>query len=251
MTNLLAVAAKNKLLITAAYKYVALAVMLTNCNLFVQQAHLPLDHPITQTNVILSRCSVAPPRLMGFGGSLVTKKFFFGFGHDHLANFWQWEFHPESIKDIRAQQEEWSKMPSQIGTNDIHQLALDWLMNLGIDVTALEKKYPSRINQEFFYQHPDGNLVPLNHSETPLPIFEISWGAIPVRGHPQYSFPAVTMTVFGPTKELIEYHLFDDSLMLQPKLEIKDFEQLLAITNETFYRFDALQKSNLVKQFGP
>jgi len=59
------------------------------------------------------------------------------------------------------------------------------------------------------------------------------------------------MTVFGPTKELIEYHLFDDSLMLRPKLEIKVFERLLAITNEAFYRFDALQKSNLVKQFGP
>ncbi len=59
------------------------------------------------------------------------------------------------------------------------------------------------------------------------------------------------MTVFGPTKELIEYHLFDDALMLRPKLEIKDFEQLLVITNETFYRFDRLQKSNLVKQFGP
>jgi len=69
----------NKLLVTAAYKYVALAVMLTNCNLFVQQTHLPLDHQLTQTNIVLSGCSVAPPRLMGFGGSIVTRKYFFGF----------------------------------------------------------------------------------------------------------------------------------------------------------------------------
>jgi hypothetical protein len=56
------------------------------------ETHLPLDHPTTQTNIILSRCSVSPPRLMGFGGSVVTEKYLFGFGHDHLANFWQWEF---------------------------------------------------------------------------------------------------------------------------------------------------------------
>ena len=63
----------NKPLITAAYKSVALAVMLTNCNLFGQESHLPLDHPIVQTNSILSRCNVNPPRLMGFGGSVVTE----------------------------------------------------------------------------------------------------------------------------------------------------------------------------------
>jgi hypothetical protein len=188
---------------------------------------------------------------MGFGGSLVTEKYFFGFGHDHLANFWQWEFHAESSQNIRAQQEEWAKMTSQIGTNDVHQLALNWLADLGVDTATLEKKYPCEIKQEFFYRHPAGSLVPLDQDKVPLPIFVLSWGAVPIRGHPQYSFPAATMTVFGPTKELIEYHLFDDALMLRPKLEIKDFEQLLVITNETFYRFDRLQKSNLVKQFGP
>ena len=106
----------NKLLITVAYKYVALAVMLTNCNLFVQETHLPLDHPLIQKDIILSRCSVNPPRLMGFGGSVVTEKYFFGFGHDHLANFWQWEFRPNSEQGISQQYESWSTMTSQVGT---------------------------------------------------------------------------------------------------------------------------------------
>jgi hypothetical protein len=241
----------NKLLITAAYKYVAMAVMLTNCNLFVQQTHLPLDHPITQTNIVLSRCSVAPPRLMGFGGSIVTEKYFFGFGHDHMANFWQWEFHPESSKNIRQQQEGWSKMTSQVGTNEVRELALDWLMNLGVDVATMEKKYPCKIKQKFFYQNSNGSLAPLDKSTVQLPIFEISWGSIPLRGHPEYSYSAATMTIFGPTRELIEYHLFDDALMLRPKLTIKDYEELLTITNETFYKFDEMQRSNLVKQFAP
>ncbi|HEY5296738.1 MAG TPA: hypothetical protein VIK59_02325 [Verrucomicrobiae bacterium] len=241
----------NKLLLTAAYKYVAMAVMLTNCNLFVQETHLPLDHPLTQTNIILSRCNVAPPRLMGFGGSIVTEKYFFGFGHDHLANFWQWEFHAESMKNIRAQQEQWSKMTSQIDTNGVHELALDWLTSLGVDVATLEKKYPCKISQKFFYKRADGNLESQSKSIIPLPIFQISWGSIPLRGHPQYSFPAATMTVFGPTKQLIEYHLLDDALMLRPKLSVKDPKTLLSITNAEFDKFDETQRSNLIKQFAP
>jgi hypothetical protein len=214
MTNLV-VAVTNKLLVTAAYKHVAMAVMLTNCNLFVQEAHLPLDRPITQTNIILSRCSVSPPRLMGFGGSIVTEKYFFGFGHDHLANFWQKEFRSASSSEgIREQHDLWSKMTSQIGTNEVRQLALNWLMNLGVDVATMEKKYPCKITQKSFHRNANGNLAPLDKSTVQLPIFEISWGSIPLHGHPEYSFPAVNMTIFGPTKELVEYHLMDDLLII-------------------------------------
>jgi hypothetical protein len=252
MTNLLAVTVTNKLLITAAYKYVALAVMLTNCNLFVQETHLPLDHPIVQTNIILSRCSVNPPRLMGFGGSVVTEKYFFGFGHGCLANFWQWEFRPAtSSEGIAQQHEQWAQMTSQIGTNEVRQLAENWLANMGVDVATLDRKYPSKITQKFFYQNSGSGLKPLDKDEVQLPIFEISWGSIPLRGHPEYSFPAVSMTIFGPTRELIEYHLLNDSLMLRPKLAVKNSEQLLTITNEVFYKFDEIQRSNLVKQFAP
>jgi hypothetical protein len=251
MTNLV-VAVTNKLLVTAAYKYVAMAVMLTNCNLFVQETHLPLDHPITQTNIILSRCSVSPPRLMGFGGSIVTEKYFFGFGHDHLANFWQKEFRSASSSEgIRQQHGRWAELTSQVGTNEVRQLALNWLTDLGVDVAALQQKYQCKITQRSFLKNAAGQLEPLDKSTVPLPIFEISWGSIPLRGRPEYSLPAATMTVFGPTKELIEYHLFDDALMLRPKLEVKDAEKLLTITNEEFDKFDEKQRSNLVKQFAP
>ena len=252
MTNVFAITATNKFFITAAYKYVALTVMLTNSNLFVQETHLPLEHPIVQTNVILSRCNVNPPRLMGFGGSVVTEKYFFGFGHGCLANFWQWEFRPAtSSEGIAQQHEQWVQMTSQVGTDEVRQLAENWLADLGVDVATMERKYPCKITQKFFNQNSGDSLKPLDKNRVQLPIFEISWGSIPLRGHPQYSFPAATMTVFGPTKELIEYHLFDDSLMLRSKLEIKDFEKLLAITNAKFYQFDDAQRSNLVRQFEP
>jgi hypothetical protein len=252
MTNIFAATVTNKLFVTAAYKCVALAVMLTNCNQFVQETHLPINQPIVQTNIILSQCSVDPPRLMEFGGSVVTERYFFGFGHGHLANFWQWEFRSApSAEGITEQHEQWAQMTSQIGTNEVRQLADDWLANLGVDVAAMEREYSCKIAQKFFYKNPGSGLKPLDGNKVLLPIFEISWGAIPVQGHPQYSFPAATVTVFGPTKELIEYHLLDDSLMLRPKLEVKDIESLLAIPNSAFYKFGDLQRSNLVRQFSP
>ena len=243
MTNAV-FAVTNKLLVTAAYKYVAMAVMLTNCNLFVQETHLPIEHPITQKEV--SSCSVSPPRLMGFGGSIVTTNLFFGYGHDHLANFWQKEFRSNSEQGIKEQHERWAKMPSQVGTNEVRQLALNRLADLGVDVATLENKYPCKITQRFFYQNGGGLEA---QSKVMLPVFEISWGSIPLRNRPEYSLPAVTMTVFGPTKELIEYHLLDDSLMLLPKLEIKDAEKLLNIPDEEFHQYDDFQRSNLVSQF--
>jgi acid stress-induced BolA-like protein IbaG/YrbA len=242
-------AAKGKLAISAAYKFVALAVMLTNCNLFVQQTQLQLDHPLTFTNIMLSRCSVAPPRLLGFSGGVQTEKYFFGFGHDHLANFWQWEFRPQS--NIRQHQIEWSQMTSRVDTNQVHALAISWLNNLGVDTQTMEQKYPCKITQRFYYKNSNGSLTPLDKIKVMLPIYVISWGSIPLKSRPEYNMPAVTMTIFGPTKELIEYHLFDDALMLRPKLEIKDFEKLLAIPNSDFKQYTKSQCDDLVKQFMP
>jgi len=249
MTNTVLVVT-NKLLVTAAYKYVALAMMLTNCNLFLQQTHLAKDAPMVFSNVILSECSVAPPRLMGFSGSVVTTNLFFGFGHDHLANFWQWEFHAGAGQSMKQQNEQWATMTSQVGTNEAHQLALNWLTGLGVDTATLEKKHPCKVTQKSFYPNAGNSEDSLEQAKrVALPIFQVQWGSISLHGRPEYSLPAVTMTVFGPTKELVEYHLFDDSLMLLPKLEIEDLEKLLNIPDEEFHQYDDLQRSNLVSQF--
>ncbi|MGH7990997.1 MAG: hypothetical protein ACREDS_12510 [Limisphaerales bacterium] len=223
----------------------AMAVMLTNCNLIVQQTQLPIDQPIALTNI--SKGFAAPPNLTGFGGSIVYSNYFFGFGHSHFANFANVDFR----KQTREKQIEWSQMTSQIGTNDVHTLALTWLNNLGVDTLTLEQKYPCAITQRFYYNKTGGELKPIDSIKVPLPIYEISWGNIPLKGRPQYSMPAATMTIFGPTKELIEYHLFDDSLMLRPKLKVKDVDKLLAIPDSDFKQYTQSQRDDLVKQFMP
>jgi hypothetical protein len=140
MTNLV-FAVTNKLAMTAAYKSVAMAMMLTNCSGFLEKTHLPSD----MTNSFVAQGTVNPPRLMGLGGSVATKKYFFGFGHDHLANFWQAEFRSHAGENLKARHEQWAQMTSQVGTNEARQLALLWLANLGVDTVVLEEKYPCNI----------------------------------------------------------------------------------------------------------
>jgi hypothetical protein len=140
---------------------------------------------------------------------------------------------------------------TRIGTNEVPTLALSWLNNLGVDTQTLEQKYPCQITQKFYYQNSNGSLTPLDKTKVMLPIYVISWGSIPLKSHPQYSYPAATMTIFGPTKELIEYHLLDDSLMLRPKLEVKDYDKLLSISNSVFSQYDESQRNDLVRQCAP
>ncbi|MGH7975380.1 MAG: hypothetical protein ACREC8_01825 [Limisphaerales bacterium] len=141
-------------------------------------------------------------------------------------------------------------MTSQVDTNQVHTLALSWLNNLGVDTLTLEQKYPCNIIQKFYYGKTGGELKSIDSIKVPLPIYEISWGNIPFKTHPQYSLPAATMTIFGPTKELIEYHLFDDSLMLRPKLDLLNAEKLLEIPDEDFKKMDQTQRDDLVKKYG-
>jgi hypothetical protein len=70
-----------------------------------------------------------------------------------------------------------------------------------------EAKHIARLaeRERYFYQNASGGSQIQSKAIVTPPIFEISWGSIPLGGRPEYSLPAATMTTFGPTEELIEY----------------------------------------------
>ncbi len=70
-----------------------------------------------------------------------------------------------------------------------------------------------------------------------------------MEGHsPEYNLPAMTMLIFGPTKELVEFHMIDDAFVSKLKISIPNLEKLLAIPDEKFKGFSDTERSNLVKQ---
>jgi len=82
-----------------------------------------------------------------------------------------------------------------------------------------------------------------------LPVYQVEWHGFILRSQPNRERAVVIVTVFGATKELVEYHVYDDSLFLRPALAIRDKEKLLSISDDDFRKFDSAKRSNLVEQF--
>ena len=59
----------------------------------------------------------------------------------------------------------------------------------------------------------------------------------------------MTVTVSGVTKELLEYHNLDDSLMLNPQIAMKEPQMLLSIPDERLKQMDLLERYNLLSEF--
>src|SRR5208282_2192796 len=108
--------------LSLAYKYVALVLMLGEVNFFGSRTGLQFDHPVTEADV-RAGSHVGPPKTNDFSGSILTDKYFFGFGWGHLANFHRNDFKSDSDATVRERNVRLSKLSSLIDTNGAYQLA--------------------------------------------------------------------------------------------------------------------------------
>lgn len=221
----------EKLFVSLAYKYVALALMMVEANHAIRQLDVPGWKSIEPTNVVAYY--VSPPRLLS-GGSVDTATHMFGFGRDGQLHFIH-RRDPDPDLSIEERHQRWAKMKSLIGTNEAYQLATNWLVKLEVDISALEKAHPPQVTQEYYYR---GGKVSADRIVM-LPRYEVKWGTNQMR-------PAVWISIFGPTKEPIHIRQEDAAFSRRPKGLVKDVERLLSISNQAFASFTLTQKSNLV-----
>ena len=228
------------LFIPLAYKYVAVAAMLAEINHCADRLQLPAERPIGQESLKLIH--VANPYVTGFGGTLETTNYSFVFFKDGKLRRIQRINRFERIP-LRELQLEQSHLKSLISTNDAYQLATNWLTAISIDIVALENRYHWSVEQKFFY--PDATSLddpPEKRKRIVLlPIFHVSWG--------DKSKPAVMVSIFGPTKEMLGIYQNDDSFSQRPKDLLKDTDALLAIPDEEFLKYSPTERSNLVVRF--
>lgn len=229
-----------------AYKFIAMMLMLAEANFFCAQTGLSPGRSFTERE-IRPGGHVGPFNTNNFGGSIVTDQYFFGFGWGHLANFTKRGFMPRnSDQAIRERNLELSTFSSLIDTNGAYQLATNWLGATGVDVRALQAKY--RLHFEQWRYYPEG----VGGKTLMLPVYAVQWRGHILRSQPERESAVVSVIIFGATKELVGYHVLDDSLFLRPRIQVKEPEKLLAISDADFKSFSSAQRNDLIARFiGP
>lgn len=226
----------DKLLLPMAYKYVVLMVMLGEINHCTDKLGLP-GPAIRQDDV--STFYVTHPLLTGFGGTVETENFSFSFFKSgilrQIVRIHKFDRSPRREVLLNL-----SRLSSVIGTNDAYRLATNWLHAIDVNAFALERRYGHHVEQTFFYgdrERPSssGRRVVL------LPIFHVTWG--------NERDPAVTVSIYGPTRELLAIRQSDDSFSQRPRNLLTNVSDLLNISDAEFVSYSAIERDRLVQRF--
>jgi hypothetical protein len=215
-----------------AYKYVAIIAMLAEVNFCADKLELPGGHPILPNQLRVA--SVAPPKIMNFGGRLDSERYSFCFSETGRLRYIT-KLNPFGDLNVADQNRALSRERSLINTNDAYTLATNWLALMAVDVRELQKTNVVEVQQRFCYSEEatSGKVL--------LPIWYVKWG--------MWSDPTVNVSIDGRNKELLYLRLEDDSFSKRPVGLIRDREKLLSIPDDEFMKYSSAQQSNLVTQF--
>lgn len=220
----------NELAISLAYKYVATALMLAEANYSAEHLHLRINRPIQQTHI--QQAYVSPPRLLCSLGSLDTAEYSFGFGESGRLRFIT-RLHPFGDQPLPQLQRRLAKIAANMTTNAAYQLATNGLARVSVDLNALEHQYQGKVRQHFYHGKGETRVM--------LPIFDAIWGS--------EDRPAVIVTIYGPTGDLLQLRQNDESFSKRPARSLQNVESLLSIRDDEFRTYSPTARSNLVVRF--
>jgi hypothetical protein len=242
-----------------AYRAAAIQKMLGEANYLAQRLNLPTPRPIQPADIQSAFVSApwfgivnipAPPyypvtrfgtniwnpsipreqRLhaikFGVTGNIQTTNFLFSFGDGRLDGIER--LGPDG-RDLYVTNIDvlFGKRPV-ITAAQARELATRWLAAVGLDVAALEKKYPAEVSQWHGASVGSTNVYA-------LPIYTVHWGwSYFTNGddnHTVSSQPLVQVKILGTTKELLELNMLDTSFSRWPRLLITNALELIRTPN--------------------
>lgn len=227
----------DRIYLSQAYRYVAVFMMLCQVNFYAHKLQLPVSEFITERD--LTFMHVSPPRLIGQAGAVHTKLYSFGFSNNGRLRYIT-RLHPFGDEPLLESHLKQAKMTSLINKDQALEIARHWLALMDVSVTDLEKTNKPAVEQLFFYPDatPTGSIE--NLKKVLLPIFNVSWGS--------GDDSAVTVSIYGPTKELLDLRLEDDSFSRRPIGLVQDAEKLLGMPDADFSRFSKAELNDLLLQ---
>ncbi len=228
-----------------AYKFVAMLIMLTEVNRVADDLALDIARPVSVASI--SRTStVSPPKLVRFGGSIITDTYFFGFTEGRLRYIRRIGESSQLKNGITAHTPN-SLESRPLGTNEAYLRAKTWLARLDMDLSALEASHIPKIVERRPVQVKDSLTTLGEAAGNRLEAFiEITWGEIQVHPRRRYMVPAVTVSVSAVTGHLIQFRVEGDAkYWTRSLLQVHEIDKLLQISDQEFTQMSPEQRQGL------
>jgi hypothetical protein len=230
-----------------AYKYAVIAAMLCQVNFYAPRLRLPIESPVKEQDIRF--LAVADPvitaKVRSYGGRIQVGSYSFGFtprghvirmldkyGYQSLGV--QMDEHESSSSGL----ERASLMKYIVNTNDVYQMATNWLMALDVDIKRLES-----------VETPRSNRYPLFHSKrgwVASPLLSVEWENPKLEGHDP---DAVMVEISAVTGDLLQLRDGRGLFGTRTGAIVKNIEALLAISDEDFLKFNEQQRRGLVERY--
>jgi len=222
MTNVLGLTnAFHALYTSAAYKAVALQLMLGEANHFAEALKLPAPLPIGISQ--LADAYVSPPKF-GLGGSLQTTNFAFTFHEGRLHSIVRLDvLHgPEPLRDIF---DRLSQQATLVDSNGAYRLATQWLSAASVDVETMVRKYPKEISQRRYAANAprEDRTLPKSGKDKPLPIYDVKWRD---SSRPEYIAGAIKVSILAASNQLLALEIGDFSFSIRPPVVVTNAAEL-------------------------
>lgn len=210
-----------------AYRFVSVAVMLAEANLWAQRLLLPIQLPLKRAD--LRSEFVAMPNV-ATGGSLVTEDYFFGFRESlfllaKLAPF-------GATGDMAERYRLLACSAATMNSGEAYLRAAAVLEKLAVNVRELEQTNHPEVRQR---------VALLDGQEQPLPVFFVRWG--------DWEEAKIEVEIDGRTGSLVELRFNDASLCQRPAQPIVNPELLLGVPDQEFDSYTEAQRQSLISRF--
>jgi hypothetical protein len=163
----------NLVVVSLAYKMAVAQLMLGEANFHAQKLDLQLQRPIPmeQVRVVMVRS----PHFKEHGGVIEVSNYLWSFAEDgklfKLLKRGALTQEASKPQTLRETQLELARQKSLVDKDGAYRLATNWLTQISVDVSALNKKYAMRVEQEEFSDPPGQTKT-----KKLLPIYNVKWG---------------------------------------------------------------------------
>jgi hypothetical protein len=231
-----------------AYALVVLCQILPEADLAVRQLELSCPSVLERTNHTELFIAGGAGGLMA---SFSVQNYSFGFTQDGRLRSLARLSTNTAGGGIPASYDRIARDTSLVEPATAHQVATQRLAAIGVDVVSLDRRYHHRVDHPkpdtpVFRPTADGSTV----CTRTVPLFWLSWGTGEYKRYKESRGGALSMTLLGPNRQVVDLFVSDESLLGRPARVLPGQAILQELPNEPFTAIWTNRQISVTNVFG-